>query len=177
MLGENSYAFTICSVHMIDGISISDKKNYMKFNDFHYFEKILEGYYREIISSLRVKEFDVIGHIGIFERYLKKEYLLSHPLKSRIIEIFDDIAKKCAQSDKMIEVNTSGLFSTIESTIPDSNFLTAYYNYGGRTISIGSDAHAKEHAGRGIKEAISMVKEIGFKYIMLPWNKEKPIYV
>lgn len=176
-LKQEPYDYNICSVHMINGHSISDRKDFEKLKDENYFGKILEAYYEEITSSLKVKEFDVIGHVGIFTRYLHLEYLLKHSLKERIAEVFDDIAKKCAQSGKIIEINTSGLFAAIKSTIPNNSFLSSYYKYGGRTISIGSDAHNVEHAGRGFDTAISLIKEIGFEYIILPWNKEKPLYV
>lgn len=176
-LRKQPYDYNICSVHMIDGRSISDKNDVLKLNDEKYFEKILEGYYREIMFSLKVKEFDVIGHTGIFTRYLHPDFLAKHPLKNRIVEIFDDIAKKCAQSDKIIEVNTSGLFAAIKATIPNKSFLASYYGYGGRSLCIGSDAHNVLHAGRGFDTAISMLKDIGFKYIIIPWNKEQPKYV
>lgn len=175
-LSHNHYDYTICSVHMIDGKSVSDK-NIDYFSNRQIFSGTVENYYKELHSSTSVTEFDVIGHIGVYKRYLENDFLVKYNLKQRIDELEHLLAHACAVSDKIVEVNTSGLFSVCASTIPDNTFLRLYYDYGGRMVCVGSDAHNAAHVARGFDIAVKNLKDIGFRYIFQPWNKEKPIKI
>jgi histidinol-phosphatase (PHP family) len=172
-LNNQHYEYTICSVHMIQGFSISDKKGVENFYNADTFRCILEKYYSEINFSLSAQKIDVIGHIGIYKRYLDSNYLMNHVLKEFIRELDLNLAKECALSNKIIEVNSSGLFAAGASAIPNAEFLKTYYENGGRTISIGSDAHKVSNVILGFEQVKQMLKEIGFKYTVLPWDREK----
>lgn len=174
-LKQNHYDYTICSVHMIDGVSVSDGKNTGRFRDTGTFRKMLEKYYYEVEASLRCKLFDVIGHINIYGRYLTDEFFNDEALKRWLREANDQLARACALSNKIIEVNSSGLFSPSRSTCPGPDFLKRYFEYGGRMISVGSDAHRAEHVGRGFGDVKEMLRDIGFEYIFLPWDRDKGV--
>ncbi|MCX7842679.1 MAG: histidinol-phosphatase HisJ family protein [Clostridia bacterium] len=176
-LRERHFDFTICSIHMVSGVSVSDGKNLERFKDKKIFRSIIEEYYYELSSSLRVKEFDVIGHIGIYRRHFDQSFINESIFNNWIIELENEVAKACALSDKIIEVNTSGLFSKCAFALPHADFLKTYYLNGGRLLSLGSDAHNAAHIGRGFREALEVLKDIGFKYIMLPWDRENPLKI
>jgi histidinol-phosphatase (PHP family) len=116
----------------------------------------------------------VIGHIGVYKRYLGRDFFTKGPLASCIKEVEDELARLCANSDKIIEVNSSGLFSPFSAAVPDTGFLKAYYRYGGRNISAGSDAHCARDVGRGIEAVHDLLRETGFKHTLLPWDREHP---
>lgn len=172
-LNRQSYDYSICSVHMINKKPVSDKHAIELFKDTNTFRNVLEKYYSEIINSLNVGKIDVIGHIGIYKRYLEQSFINNHTLKDLIKELDFEAAKACALSDKIIEVNSSGLFTQAASVIPNTEFLKTYFEFGGRRVSIGSDAHNTSHVIRGFKEVKVILKGIGFNYTILPWDKEK----
>jgi histidinol-phosphatase (PHP family) len=172
-LKKQHYDYTICSVHMIQGFSVSDKKGLENFYDANTFKYILGNYYDEVNLSLHVEQIDVIGHIGIYKRHLDSSFISNHVHKDLIKELDLNLAKECARSGKIIEVNSSGLFAKMGSTIPNAEFLKTYYENGGSTISIGSDAHDASDAARGFEQLKQILREIGFKYTVLPWNREK----
>lgn len=174
-LRHRHFDYTICSVHMVNGLSVSTDENIKCFLDEGTFKDMMEKYYRELNSSLKVETFDVIGHIGIYRRYLQDEFFKKCRLSSWIEEADDELAKACALSGKIIEVNTSGLFAPTKNLFPNRGFLARYFGYGGRLISMGSDAHVASSTSRGFEEAKHILKEIGFKYIFLPWDKNKGI--
>lgn len=174
-LEQKHFDYTICSIHMINGFSISDGRHTEAFAEVESARDIVEKYYRELISGIRVKEFDVIGHIGIFKRGLEKDHFEKNGLKGRLDELNDETARICAASGKILEVNSSGLFSTIEAPLPDSDFLKAYFQYGGRTVSMGSDAHNVANLCRGFEKVAEILKAVGFKYTFLPWDRENGI--
>ena len=80
-LRQNHYDYTICSVHMIDGISISDGKNTERFRDVAVLKDTAEKYYNEVNFSIKASMFDVIGHINIYKRYLTDEFFSSKALR------------------------------------------------------------------------------------------------
>lgn len=174
-LKENKYDFTMCSIHMIDGCSISDRVYIPSIKDFGKLQYLIERYYEELKYSLDVEAFQVIGHIGVFKRYLGEEFYKHESLQRRVKEAEYDIARLCAQSGKIVEVNTSGLYSPLRETMPGKAFLEQYLSFGGRKVCAGSDAHCLGDAGRGIKEAYTFLKDLGFKYLTLPWDSENPI--
>jgi histidinol-phosphatase (PHP family) len=117
----------------------------------------------------------VIGHIGVYKRYLGDIFHGDGKIQAFVEEAEYEMARLCAQSDMILEVNTSGLFAPLAQTLPDGAFLKQYYNFGGRTVCIGSDAHTSADAGRGIDKAYDLIQQTGFKYITLPWDRENPI--
>jgi histidinol-phosphatase (PHP family) len=162
---------------MIEGVSVSDGKNAENIRTVESFYRMLDMYYKEVEASLRINQFDVLGHIGIYKRYLTEDLPGRPGIKACIDEFDDSLARACASSGKIIEINTSGLFAPSCSIIPTEPFLRSYYGYGGRTLSLGSDAHCASHLVRGFDEAVAVLKEIGFKYIYLPWDKNRPVSI
>lgn len=168
-LKEEKYDFTIGSIHMVDGLSVSDRE-ISPFYDRNTFISLVEGYYREVKAALAFEPFDAIGHIGVYRRYLEKSFF-DAGLKGFIDEFEQELARLCALSGKIVEVNSSGLFCAMASTVPDALFLKRYYEFGGRMVCMSSDAHNARHAGRGFETIQALMKNIGFEYIHLPWKK------
>lgn len=174
-LNKYSYEYTICSVHMVDGISVSDREFPPIEADVEYLLGITGKYYRELEYGIKTGLFDVVGHIGVFIRYLSEEVKSDRRMTGIVREAELEIAKLCACSDMIVEVNTSGLFSQAASTLPGNDFLKHYYDHGGRLICLGSDAHKAEDVARGFREACIMLKTFGFGYMTLPWDKDHHI--
>ncbi len=171
-LEQFRYAFTMCSIHMIDGFSISNRVYMPSINDPDKLKYIIERYYEEFRYSLEVDAFDVIGHVGVFKRYLGDAYYKQESLQQMVKDAEYEIARISAKSGKIVEVNSSGLYSPLGETLPGKAFLELYHGFGGTNVCVGSDAHCSKDAGRGLKEAYGLLKETGFKHIMLPWDKE-----
>lgn len=174
-LEKHQYEFTMCSIHMIDGFSISNRIYIPSIKDLEKLKTIIEKYYEEFIHSLAVDVFDVVGHVSVFKRYLDISCYENRDIQSMMNEGEYEIARICAKSGKILEVNTSGLYSPLGETLPGKAFLKTYYEFGGENVCAGSDAHSCKEAGRGIQEAHALLKETGFKYIMLPWDREHPL--
>lgn len=174
-LEVHDYEYTIASVHMLNGFSISDGRNIDKLREPEIFKDIAEKYYKEVTKSLKVREFNVIAHIDIYARGLNATFFSDKALTKFIGEMQKDLAYECHKSGKIIEVNSSGLFAPYGQTLPGTNFLEMYYAAGGRKISLGSDAHSPSNVLRGFEEATQMLKIIGFDNYYLPWKPEEPL--
>lgn len=176
-LKAHKYDYTICSVHMIDGISVSDRVCIPSVNDRKVLAGIVENYYLAVKRTINAGCFDVLGHLGVFKRYLDKTLMEDRIIKNIASEAESEIARQCAQSGMILEVNTSGLFSPLAETLPGKDFLKLYRSMGGRLVSVGSDAHSADNAGKGIRAAYDMLRDEGFDYVTLPWDKEHPVKI
>lgn len=171
-LKEYDYDYTICSVHMVDGLSISDRKFPPEGADMSLFLDVAGKYYRELEYGIRAGAFDVVGHVGVFARYLPGEIRNDRRLAALMREAELETARLCAASGMIVEVNTSGLFSPLACTLPGPEFLKNYHAFGGRLVCVGSDAHRAADTGRGLGEGAAKLKAAGFQYLTLPWDRE-----
>jgi Histidinol phosphatase and related hydrolases of the PHP family len=174
-LEKHKYAFVMCSIHMVEGLSISNRTYVPSINDLNKLLDIIAKYYEEFKWSLGVEAFEVIGHVSVFKRYLREAFLNSDAMKRLVNEAEHEIARISAQSGKILEINSSGLFSPLGAPLPDRSFLAMYHEFGGRLVCAGSDAHNMADAGRGMAEVHDILREAGFKYVALPWDREHPV--
>lgn len=176
---DMEFDYIIGAVHRINGYSLSTKRFYelVLQSDQSCYLLLIEKYYEAIAKSLKFKAFDVIAHIGVYKKWLTQEAANAPKTISLINDMEAELAHLCALSGKVVEVNTSSLFSDAKETMPNYSFIDRYYKCGGRLISISSDAHLAKNLGRGFDEAKIMLKSIGFNYLSLPWNLEMPVKI
>ena len=138
-----------------------------------FLKSFIEIYYKELLKMTEKADFDVLTHITFPFRYIngkakrgfdKKEY---YPL-------IDEILKAVIKTNKALEVNTSGLASDWGELMPDSDILKRYYDFGGRLVTTGSDAHIAKNLCVGIQEAQNTLKSIGFTHGTY-FVKRKPV--
>lgn len=173
-LATYDFAFVIGSIHTLMAGNISDRQ-IEHFHDDATFAAILDEYLCEFSASLAMPEIDVVGHPGVFQRYLGDAFFVDKPWRARIQALEDELAARAACSDKLVEVNTSGLFAPHGQTCASPFFLERYRAHGGRDITLASDAHAVTHLRRGFAEAAPLLRALGFSEVHLPWQRERPI--
>ena len=159
-LGRHPFDFVIGSIHYGDG------KDFYQ-GDFFDGKDQGQAYLRyfEILQEM-VEEFhnyDVIGHLDYITRY--------GPYKDRFYDydrfsgILDSILKSLVERDKGIELNTSGMRGPLGTFFPKGEVLGRYRELGGRTITVGSDAHFSQDYYLGIPEAMDQLKALGFETV------------
>ena len=173
-LNQFQFDFVIGSIHTLESGSVSDRL-IDHFYDDAVFDRMLTEYAEEFTASLSVPEFDVIGHAGVFQRYLDDDFFAGKPWKARIRDLEEDLAARAARSGKLLEVNTSGLFSVMRRPCATPFFLECYRNHGGNEITLASDSHAAAHLRRGFPEVAPLLRSLGFSQIHLPWDREHPV--
>ncbi|MGI6705130.1 MAG: histidinol-phosphatase HisJ family protein [Clostridia bacterium] len=138
-------------------------------------EKIVTAYLKELKSLPDWGLFDCVGHLDLFKRY-------SYPVYRRRISLLDRrdlleiVLRQVIDSGKGLEVNTSGLRCECRESFPGEDVLSLYRRMGGEIITVGSDAHRAEEVGSGIREAIELIRRVGFRYITVFENR-KPSWI
>jgi histidinol-phosphatase (PHP family) len=174
---EYNYDFTICSIHMVDGVSVSDRDFPPAGADIGYLLGVVENYYSQLERGISTGAFDVVGHIGVYMRYLPIDIVSDRRFKRTVREAELEIARLCAAGGMIVELNTSGLFSPYACTLPGNEFLKHYYDFGGRLVCLGSDAHRTADVARGFTEGAGILRTAGFRYLTLPWDRERRIVI
>lgn len=166
VLDTYSFDFVIGSIHKVDNLWI-DLKPYLTPRSVY--ESCYE-YYSYLLDTITVnKNYDVLGHLNVIERYVKSNVEFED-----FKDIIEKILKVVIKDSKGIEVNTSGKKGYMNSnTLPNSQILSLYKSLGGEIITIGSDAHKEMNIRKNFDEAIKTLKEIGFKGIY-SYEKRKP---
>lgn len=115
--------------------------------------------------------YDVLGHIIYPLRYMARDGqtdLSLAPYRDRLCAILRTVAER----GRGIEVNT-WCGRTVE---PWREILSLYRACGGEIITIGSDAHSPEHVGKGVREAQSLLRDMGFRYLAT-YRRRRPEWI
>ena len=149
--------FVILSCHQVE-----DKEFWTQdFQRGKSQQEYYQRYYQEIFNVIKkYKDYSVLGHLDLIVRYDQREHLLFDDVK----DIVSDILKIVIEEGKGIEVNTSSHRYGLKDLTPSRDLLRLYKELGGKTLTIGSDSHQKEHLGAYIEETKKELKALGFEY-------------
>lgn len=156
------FDFVIGSIHMVGHAGRPSKYLFEEENYWSYFTE----YFRESMELAQNCNYDVIGHVTFPFRYVPKELLQKYPIegfKNEYLELFDIIIGR----NKGIEINTSGLRTSLKETMPNLQIVKWFKERGGRIVTVGSDGHSAGSAFSGIGEGYRVLKEAGFKEVAL----------
>ena len=106
----------------------------------------------------------------IFERTGVFPDLTKH--MSQIENIFNILIK----NKKALEINVSGLYQPVKTTLPHQELINLFHSMGGEYVTIGTDAHIADRVGVGIEKGILAAKNAGFKHYSV-YEKHNPILI
>ncbi|MGN0478422.1 MAG: histidinol-phosphatase HisJ family protein [Hominenteromicrobium sp.] len=158
-LDGRSYDFVIGSLHNIAGMPDFYHLGSENFGE-ETLDRIFRAYFREIYEMLEWGQFDALAHITYPLRYLCRPG--ERPSFSKYQDELDAIFRKLIADDKALEFNTSRLLMTDAPVLPDREIFARYRALGGTRVTLGADAHSTEKLARGIPEALSMLRSIGY---------------
>lgn len=166
------FDFIIGSIHGVDGLD-PYYDNYWKGLTT---KEGMEKYFDAIINSLNVyDDFDVLGHIDYAIRYALHEsekHYSYHDFRDRL----DTILNKIISMGKGIEINTGGLRKGLSTTNPCEEIIKKYREYGGKIITVGSDAHTASDIGADFTTAREILLRCGFSEYCI-FEKRQPVFI
>lgn len=166
-IAENyEFDFILGSLHGIDGVD----PYYDAFFDGYDVKERYREYFEYTLKNINIHDgFDSLGHLDYALRY-GNDYCLRNGLAVVDFderEVIYEILKTLIKKDKCLEVNTGAFRAGLKEPNPSYDIIKSYYEFGGRMITIGSDAHRTEHVGLKFDEVCEALKDIGFKYQMV----------
>lgn len=162
---------------IVNGLHVDGDDDYYSQSGFYEQGQLKEKTvaYKEYLKLLRKSldvpyHYDIVAHMGYCSRYAPYED--KEMRYAELSDEIDDVLKTIIEKGKILEVNSSsnGLKSVC---VPNEEILRRYYALGGRDVSYASDAHSTKSIMRNRQEIVSLLKEIGFEYITVPYKGEK----
>ena len=155
--------FVIGSVHNLSIEAGGTDLYYLSYETQQDCRSALDNYFNSLEQLSKLPDcYDVLGHIIYPLRYMTKAQGGS-PTLELWWEQLRTILTNVVQSGHGIECNTY-CGRTLE---PWRQVLRLYRACGGEILTFGSDAHNVENLGKGILEAQTMAREIGFQYLTI----------
>ena len=172
-LHGRNYDFIIGSLHQLRGEEDFYWLNPESFTP-ERLDDVFHRYFAEILEMLEWGQFDTLAHITYPLRYICRPG--EKPSFSKYQEELDAVLLKIIEKDKAIEFNTSRILRKDAPVLPDREIFTRYKELGGTRITLGADAHNTESLASGIKEALDLLRDIGFTEYTV-YIDRKPIQV
>ncbi len=166
--------FVLGSLHNLENIIDFYE---MRYESYEQCIKLMDEYADELIDLSKMDFFDVMAHIGYTIRYMRRDgFDVSFDIKN-FGDKTEAILKNLIERGKGIEINCSGYRTkTIGAPIPSEDILRLYKKLGGEIITIGSDAHRTNQAGKGLTEGLDTLRTLGYKYYTV-FEKRKPEFI
>ncbi len=162
------YDFIIGSFHCAEGKDLNSRE----FFENRPPEDSYVAFYTYMLNCLKLyKEYDVLGHFNVIDRYTSKIVPFSY-----FMDLVDDILKIIIYDGKGIEFNTSSFRLNLGVTTPSNEILKRYRELGGEIVTIGSDAHRTVDVGSRFELAVEMIKSAGLKYLAT-YDQRKQIFI
>ena len=167
ILSQPGLDFVIGSCHNMDERDGGRDFFLLSYDTLEDCYRALDNYFISMQKMAAGPYYDVVGHVIYPLRYMNGPY--DTPSLARYRDQIREILRLAIESGRGIEINTwKG--QTLAEWIP---LLKDYKELGGEIITVGSDAHAPEPLGRGIKEAYQIMQDCGFRYGAV-YHERKP---
>ncbi len=173
--------FILGSVHstmiFAEHFSHTPYKNLFRQSDIipdEIIEDFLILYYKELEKKLD-EDIDSVAHITYPFRYLNGVSNRNYKIEN-YFHLMEPILKKIIQTGRCLELNTSGKANKWNEFMPDEYILRRYYEFGGRDITLGSDAHRCVNLAVGFNEAKVLLNSIGYTHACYYLKRKKYKY-
>ncbi|WP_219836890.1 histidinol-phosphatase HisJ family protein [Paenibacillus sp. R14(2021)] len=149
-LGRYSYDLVLLSVHNNGVLDFAEEAYHNQPMD-----RMLEDYFSHVRDAVEsMDNYDVVAHLDYVARYTKTMITASDYERCRTV--LYDLLKAIIRKDKVLELNTTGLFR--QGWIhPHAYLIEMYLDLGGKWFSLGSDAHRIDSIEQGFSQAIELL--------------------
>lgn len=128
---------------------------------------LLRNYYAELERIITWGQFDALAHVTYPMRFIHALHKLDIP-REAYQPALDRVLRAAAQAGKAIEVNTQEGY-----VLPDREALERFRAFGGRHVTLGSDAHSADAIMQGLAAGQQLIYDSGFRCITV-YRQRKP---
>lgn len=154
------YDFVIGSVHYASGGEIIFPEHFAGKS----LDDVILPYLDQVERAVRTGWFDTIGHLDLPKRYLPKTHRDYDPAAFR--NRFRELLTVFVEHDQAFEINTSGIRQRPKTSMPGPSVVAWYAELGGRRITTGTDSHAAQTVGAGLRTTLQMLRLCGVDEVL-----------
>ncbi|MFW9966719.1 MAG: histidinol-phosphatase HisJ family protein [Candidatus Thorarchaeota archaeon] len=156
---STEFDLVIGSVHLIDHKAISLREEAFEIYKRYKLDEVGNIYYNLIKDSLKIRHFDILGHLDVYRRY--GEEFFGTEIHSLWESHIDELCAIMKAQGVGYEINTSSLRKGLSEPMPERVIVEALHKRGIQTVTIGSDAHHPSEVGSGIVDSLEILQEVG----------------
>lgn len=158
---SRSFDRVLGSVHCIEWEGTATDASSRGFLTPEHAENMFRCYLREVLALIEGNvTFEVLAHLDYPKRYWPEAPAYD---ESKFEDEFRTIFRAAAQSELVLEVNTTRGGEPARFLCPGPVLLGWWREEGGRAVSFGSDAHRPDHLAEGFEVAREVAAAAGFR--------------
>ena len=127
--------------------------------------ELYREYFRVVAQAARTGLFQIVGHLDLIKIYGVRPPGPVAPLAEEALEAI-------AAAGLVIELNAAGLHKPVQEIYPSLELLQACHRRG-IPITLSSDAHHPEEAGRDVDRAATLAWEAGYRQVAAFRGRER----
>ncbi|MBQ3075141.1 MAG: histidinol-phosphatase HisJ family protein [Clostridia bacterium] len=166
------YDVILGSVHLVQYKDLTLAYSKLDFSamERRVVEEYVDRYFDDMLTMLETVDFDVLCHLTCPLRYINGKFGLGLD-RAKYDEKIDRILQRIIKKGIALEVNVSS-YAKLGDFLPDREILERYFQMGGYLVTVGTDSHAPQDAGKHFDLAVQRLKEIGFKNMFYYVNRK-----
>lgn len=158
-LRGKEFDYVIGSIHLPEGIAITNPSEAKLFFQHASPEEAYLPYFRDLLNAAKSGIFQILGHFDVFKRYGSQFLGPFHP--GEYAREVKAILKEAVRTGTALEINTSGLRHHPLETYPGGEICKMYRDLHGTRFTFGSDAHRVEELSFEYPSACRLLEEVG----------------
>lgn len=159
-LARNPYDFVIGSVHVYRDSPYA-AGNVAGWVAGRSLPEVMAPYFDEVAAGAESGLFDAMGHIDFVKRYLVPHVTTSELAAAP--ELYEPILLALVESGTALEINTSGMRQAAEELYPPPAIAAWFRDLGGRSVTVGSDAHRAASFAWALEDGYEAALAAGFE--------------
>lgn len=153
-----AFDYIIGSVHFI-GDWAFDHPDYRKPFEEREVDDVYREYFALVERAAASGLFDIIGHLDLVKIWGHR------PVKMNSLAYAKQAFPALRASGLVVEINSAGLRKPVGEIYPSAEIATALYE-NNIPVTLGSDAHHPDQVGEGLKEAIELARQAGYRRVI-----------
>jgi len=133
-------------------------------------QEAVRHYYKSIEDMVTRHEPTIIGHLDIIKKNNKDNYFFNEN-ESWYKEIITNLLGKLKKSKSVIEINTGGIPRFGKTCLYPSSYILEEMLRNNMDLTVNGDSHKAEEIDFYYDEIYKMIKDIGFKRILMLTDK------
>lgn len=155
LLAQYPFDFLIGSVHWVGGWSIDHSAVKDEF-ELRGVERAYEEYFALEAELAASGTVDALAHADVVKKY-------GHRLPEPPRDLYAEVVKGAVASGTAVEVSSAGLYKAVGEIYPALEFLEMFCR-AGVGITLASDAHAPDEAGRDRDKVVAAARAAGYTH-------------
>ncbi|MHB9094083.1 MAG: histidinol-phosphatase HisJ family protein [Eubacteriales bacterium] len=156
ILNKHDFDYILGSIHFLNGWGFDNSRYKAEYDKWEIYE-LYQLYFSTLGQAAASGLFDTMAHPDLIKKFGFKP-------PGDINGLYEETLKQVADSGVCIEVNTAGLRVPVGEIYPSVRFLELCYRFR-VPVSLGSDAHKPDLVGCNLREALELLKSVGYSQV------------